>query len=262
MVHSFVAYIDESGDEGFAFLNPPQRASSEWFVLSALLVPGPTEIAALRQIDAVMKPIERARASAIHFHKLNHDQRVAMCTAIGESGATLISILIDKRRLNNAWLKLGYNLYFYATRYLLERISWLARDSHEGNPAPIEPVKIVFSNRARMSYDDLRAYVAKLKTQDTSIYWPAIDPNEISTKAHKDLVGLRMADCVASGFGFGLELSPLGFYESRYGECMAPRVYARGGRHRPYGMKFFPDVPAVDPQWRDRYAWLHNTFPK
>ena len=164
-----MAYIDESGDEGFVFADPPEHASSEWFILSALAVPGATEIAALRQIDAVMKPIERARGSIIHFHKLNHDQRVAMCTAIGESGATLVSILIDKWRLNNAWLQHGYNLYFYATRYLLERISWLARDTHIGN-APIDPVKLVFSNRSKMSYDDLRAYVTKLLARETSIY--------------------------------------------------------------------------------------------
>jgi Protein of unknown function (DUF3800) len=262
MAHSFVAYIDESGDEGFIFSDPPARASSEWFILSALVVPGDTEVAALRQIDAVMKPIEQGRGSIIHFHKLNHDQRVAMCTAIGESRATLFSILIDKRRLNNAWLQQGYNLYFYATRYLLERISWFARDEHEGNPAPIEPVKLVFSNRAKMSYDDLRAYVARLRRQETSIYWPAIDPAHLVTKTPKDRVGLRMVDCVASGFSYGLELSRLGFFEARYGECMAPRVYSRGGRHRPYGMKFFPDVPPVEPQWRDRYAWVHRAFPK
>ena len=37
MTASFVAYVDESGDEGFKFL-PNEQGSSRWFVLSALVV--------------------------------------------------------------------------------------------------------------------------------------------------------------------------------------------------------------------------------
>ena len=69
-----------------------------------------------------------------------------------------------------------------------------------------------------------------------------------------------MADCVASGFSYGLEVSRQGFCEPRYGEAMAARAYARNGRRRPYGMKFFPDVPPVVPAQRNRYLWVHQTF--
>lgn len=34
---SFVAYVDESGDEGFKFL-PNAQGSSRWFVLSAMVI--------------------------------------------------------------------------------------------------------------------------------------------------------------------------------------------------------------------------------
>ena len=37
MTSSFVAYMDESGDEGFKFL-PNDQGSSRWFVLSALVI--------------------------------------------------------------------------------------------------------------------------------------------------------------------------------------------------------------------------------
>lgn len=37
MTHSFVAYIDESGDEGFTFLEDGS-GSSRWLVLSALVM--------------------------------------------------------------------------------------------------------------------------------------------------------------------------------------------------------------------------------
>jgi len=35
---SFIAFIDEAGDEGFKFKDWPERASSEWFVLAACIV--------------------------------------------------------------------------------------------------------------------------------------------------------------------------------------------------------------------------------
>lgn len=37
MTASFVAYVDESGDEGFKFL-PNEKGSSRWFVLSAMVI--------------------------------------------------------------------------------------------------------------------------------------------------------------------------------------------------------------------------------
>jgi hypothetical protein len=37
MTASFVAYVDESGDEGFKFL-PNEQGSSRWFVLSAMVI--------------------------------------------------------------------------------------------------------------------------------------------------------------------------------------------------------------------------------
>jgi hypothetical protein len=37
MKSSFIAYVDESGDEGFVF-NPDGSGSSRWFVLSAAVI--------------------------------------------------------------------------------------------------------------------------------------------------------------------------------------------------------------------------------
>jgi hypothetical protein len=40
MPHRFVAYIDESGDEGFVFHDDrPEDGSSKWFVISAVVTP-------------------------------------------------------------------------------------------------------------------------------------------------------------------------------------------------------------------------------
>ncbi|WP_425999587.1 DUF3800 domain-containing protein [Caulobacter sp. DWR1-3-2b1] len=263
MTFSYVAYIDESGDEGFVFKPFPERASSQWFVLSALMIPAWMDVAEVRNLHQTIGPIESNRGSPIHFHKLSHEQRVTICASIGASNFKTISICIDKTRITNASLAEGYALYFYATRYLLERASWLARDELGQVKGGDGKVKFIFSNRSRMSYDDLKDYVDKLRTRsDVSVHWPAVDSGLITTKAHKDLVGLRAVDCVASGIRFGLELSNYGFCEDRYARLLAPSVYQRGGKTRPYGMKFFPSVPDIEPHRDDRYKWLNDLFPK
>jgi len=265
MAHSYVAYVDESGDEGFQFRDLPGKGSSQWFVLSALIIPSALELSQLRLVDTVIKPIEQARGKPIHFHKLNHEQRVAVCAAIGASDFMSINICIDKTRLTSAALKSGYALYFYATRYLIERFSWLARDALKNAPGD-GTVKMIFSNRTRMSYDDLRDYVRILRAgsvfTDTKIHWPAIVPELITSRAHDQLVGLRAADALASGIRWGLELTQYGHFEDRYARLMARNVYRRNGNARSYGLKFFPGPPARYASKPDHYAWCDEIFPK
>jgi hypothetical protein len=263
MTFSYVAYIDESGDEGFVFKPFPERASSQWFVLSALMIPSQMDVAEARVIHETIGPIEKNRGSPIHFHKLPHEQRVSICSAIGRSNFISISICIDKTKLNSSSFSSGYTLYFYATRYLIERISWLARDSFSPEKGGDGRAKIVFSNRSRMSYDDLRDYIDHLRTRDdVKIHWPAIDTTLITTKAHKDLVSLRAVDCVASGIRFGLELSAYGFCEDRYARLLAPSVYKRRENARSSGLKFFPAPPEMEAERENRYSWVWELFPK
>lgn len=49
MTATFVVYIDESGDEGFAF----DRGSSAWFVLLAVIVKKTEELATVKLVDTV-----------------------------------------------------------------------------------------------------------------------------------------------------------------------------------------------------------------
>lgn len=262
MAHSFVAYIDESGDEGFSFRPEPGFGSSEWFVISAVMIPTTRDIAENKKFHDVIRPIEKIRNAPIHFAKLSHEQRVAVCNGIGASQFRIISVCINKRELAGDGLRGKHRLYFYATRYLIERISWLARDrsaDHAGDGR----VRLVFSNRRQMSYDDLRTYVERLRSAppeaDIRIHWPAISADLVEPRPHNQLVGLRAVDTVASGIRYGLELTQYGFCEDRYGRMMEPRTYRHLGRALPYGMKFFPGAPAQTP---GRYGWIHELFPK
>lgn len=49
-------------------------------------------------------------------------------------------------------------LYRYATRLLIERVSWLCKDYQRAND-PDCSAELVFSNRSAMSYEDLCTYL-------------------------------------------------------------------------------------------------------
>jgi hypothetical protein len=49
---SFVVYVDESGDEGFAF-KEPYTGSSHWFVLSAVVTHKCLDLETVKLVDEV-----------------------------------------------------------------------------------------------------------------------------------------------------------------------------------------------------------------
>lgn len=75
-MHSFHAFIDESGDEGFTFKEFPERASSEWFVISAVILRASQEAFAARQFSEILAPLEAKRKAIIHFRTLPHEVRL------------------------------------------------------------------------------------------------------------------------------------------------------------------------------------------
>lgn len=63
MTASFVAYVDESGDEGFKFL-PNEQGSSRWFVLSALVIRKENDLQVDRYLRLMAKTIYRHKERA------------------------------------------------------------------------------------------------------------------------------------------------------------------------------------------------------
>ena len=162
-MHSYHAYIDESGDDGFVFKEWPERASSEWFVVSACVVRASRHSEASAVLHATIDPFESSHK--IHFAKLHHEQRVAIIHGLARTPMRTICICFNKRALGTAGHTLigdGRILYFYATRYLIERISWLARENANVSPGDGR-WKLHFSKCGGLSYPDVSAYFARLR---------------------------------------------------------------------------------------------------
>jgi hypothetical protein len=247
MKPSFLAYVDESGDEGFVF-NPDGTGSSRWFVLSAAVIRQTNDLQMVSCLKEVRTVLKKEPKTPLHFVDLKHEQRVPYLRRVGELPIRTVSVLVYKPLITEPekFQNTKYLLYRYATRLLLERVSWLGRDMRR----PVEGdgfTEVIFSNRSRMSYEDIREYLRLLRQQSEAdpnrvqVDWTVIDPERITAVDHSKLAGLQAADAVASGIHFALKVNRYGETEPGYLPHLKRTIYRHKETALGYGLKFWPE---------------------
>lgn len=247
MTTSFVAYIDESGDEGFVF-NADGTGSSRWFVLSAAVIRQVNDaqmVSCLKEARAVLgKPPK----TPLHFVGLKHDQRVPYIRRVGALSMRTVNVLVYKPLIAEPekFQSTKYLLYRYVTRLLLERVSWLCRDQRRADEGD-GFCEVIFSNRSNMSYGDMRDYLKLLLAQAeddpqrVQIDATVINPDQIRSVEHSKLAGLQVADAVASGFHFALKVNRYGETETGYLPHLKKTIYRHRSLAMGYGIKVWPE---------------------
>lgn len=253
---SFVAYIDESGCDGFDFAS----GASQWLVLSAAVFRKKTEPSDVLVVDRVTKELGKAANKPLHFVDLKHPQRVLYAMRVASVRMRAVSVIIHKPSITEKGaFQIKNHLYHYASRLLIERISWLCaahRKEGEGDGF----ARLVFSHRRTMSYEDFRLYLRGLKTMGTEIDWSAIDPGLVTASKHGDFRGLQIADCIASSFFQGLHLNRYGQSEGRYAESLRPIVWREGQSYAGAGVKIFPAECGRSLDLDGQHLWLARTY--
>jgi hypothetical protein len=216
----FIVYIDESGDEG---LDCTAGKSKRWFFLCAVIYPAKSENQILSMFDAVRLKMGKPDRFYFHFTKLKHDQRVALIHAIAQLDMRVICVRFDKPKLyESADWKQREKVYWYATKLLLERVSWECSDIVRKTKQAQKRAAVCFSNRGNLEYENLRDYLRKLKTdsdagkRNCNISWNCISPERIYTIPATQRVGLQVADAVCGAFHYAHSPNTLGFTEPRY----------------------------------------------
>lgn len=243
---SFVVYIDESGDEGFVF-NGDGSGSSRWFVLSAAVIRKVNDLQMVSCLKEVREVLGKPPKTPLHFVDMKHEQRVPYIRRVGELPIRTVNVLVHKPLINEPekFQNTKYRLYRYATRMLLERVSWLCRDQRrpdEGDGF----AEIIFSNRSNMSYDHIREYLRLLlrqhgdDPQKVQIDPTVIDPERIRSVEHFKLAGLQVADAVASGFHFAVKVNRYGETEAGYLPHLKKTLYRHEKNVLGYGIKVWP----------------------
>lgn len=244
---SFVVYIDESGDEGFVF-NGDGSGSSRWFVLSAAVIRKVNDLQMVSCLKDVREVLGKPPKMPLHFVDLKHEQRVPYIRRVGELPIRTVNVLIHKPLIAEPekFQNTKYLLYRYATRMLLERVSWLCRDQRQPGEGD-GFVEIIFSNRSNMSYDDIRNYLHLLmrqhhdNPQKVQIDPTVIDPERIRSVEHSKLAGLQVADAVASGFHFAVKVNRYGETETGYLSHLKKTLYRHQKTVLGYGIKVWPE---------------------
>lgn len=258
MTHTYVAYIDESGDDG---LDKPFRevgnagGSSKWLVISACLFRRTHSLDAVRWRDEISAKMPERKSRILHFARLNHGQKLATVQTIASKPLRALSVIAAKEPIPSGIYTDKHQLYFYMTRYLIERLSWLCRDHRPQAPEGDGRVAITFSRRGGMQYDEFQAYLERLKADQSGevrIHWPVVDIAAVSAVDHSKSASLQLADAIASAFAAGFEPDRYGNCEPRYAETLKPVTYHRKKNYLSYGVKMVPhhDACGLDAQQR------------
>ena len=123
------------------------------------------------------------------------DDGMANFRQVGSGGGSSHWLAVGKNTPNAGTFTNKNQLYFYLTRYLIERVSWLCRDKRRSVQEGNGMAKITFSRRGGLSYDGFRDYLEHLKgNHETQIHWPVIDIQAVDAQDHSRLAALQIAD--------------------------------------------------------------------
>ncbi|SFR97644.1 DUF3800 domain-containing protein [Sphingomonas jatrophae] len=258
MTGTFVAYIDESGCEG----GDHGKGASEWFGLTAVVTTQAHVPTLSERITAFRAEYRRSPDWSFKFTSLDPKRKIRICQALAEMPVLITSILVHKPSLTNEKLRTDHKrLYFYYGKFLVERISWICRDSKSATSED-KRCQLVFSKRSKFPYEELAKYIERLPEADRSsrAAWEHIDPALLSAVPHHESDGCLFADAAASALTLAVESTEFGITDNRPQIELLSRYYAPAKVYRGNSLKLFPSEADSFPMTDPRLAWMRFYF--
>ena len=246
MAHSFIAYIDESGDDGLSgrFRVPGKHGgSSHWLTIGAVVWRFSRDLDATGWAREILAQMPTRQRQVLHFKDLDHAQRIMAINGICARPMRMACVIANKPVIPEGTYGGKNQFYHHMSRFLIERISWLCRDMRPSVPEGDGRVKITFARRGGMSTDDFKNYLLRLRgadDPDIQIHWPVIDIDGIIARDQPSRYGLQLADLAVSGLTWALEPDHYGNCEPRFARALKPIVYNRNANYMSYGTKMMP----------------------
>lgn len=269
--YEYIAYIDEAGDPGLKKVKPlDANGSSEWLIIAATVVNAQRESEVVQWSKDFVNLSGSRQTKQIHFRKLNDKAQVATCLKFSELPLRAFVVCSNKKNMKN-WknpfadamavtlvgsLSRYQWFYYWVSRILLEKVTdWVFRHSMAtlGRPGKL---KIEFSERGGIRYDEIDQYYKLLKAHDRNgtqfidfdtINWQVIERELIEAYPHNSRAGLVLPDIVASSFfaacdkhDRGKPPNPLSAF--RLDPRMARRRLGPNELPAGYGVKLMPSV--------------------
>ena len=188
------AFIDESGQRS------RRGNSSPHFIMSAVVIPTDRLDKASDFLRDLRQTLRRQPGDELHWKNYSkHEQRTAACEAVAKQTDLLrvCSVVVCKEHLGPPPPGFQHDVaYLYTLRYLLERLSWLARDSPRDGG-----MQYTLAHVRRFPLWKLREYERRLKFIPTEIDWDHLDQSGGSIDQPNRLEYLQLADLAASATG-------------------------------------------------------------
>jgi len=223
------AYIDESGQRGHA------QGGSRHFVLSAVMYRSASITRATNLLAQLRTATGRQPTHELSFKKLSVPHRATVSTAIaGATWLKIATVVVCKDHIGNT-LPDDDTRYMFAFRFLLERISWLARSYGENADYTLAHIQ-------RFKIKNLRQYETALRSMKTEIKWEHLRLPGGQINQPRTLEQLQLADLVASSCGIAFNPPEnTALVETSYLLALRPRFYQPKGRPlTSYGLKMHP----------------------
>ena len=261
---SFAICIDESGDQGFTFEG--ENRSTDWFVISGIVFLNDR----LADVNAAIREAKQSIAwnnrKPLHFKRVNNERRVCVLNSIlrDQTLFRAISVLIHKPSLIEVEsLSSDNRLYFYYTRYLLERASWLCRDSREATEKSHGDgtARVIFSAMNEVSRASVGEYFEQLQGMQTQIDWSVLNPQQFETLRPGQHSGLQIADVVAGSF-YCPNHHCAGPRTDEWARMLRPVMYrSRRGKYQGYGIKLCPKQAENQNAQNALAPWAFQHYP-
>lgn len=263
----FTAYIDESGCDGFDF----EGGSTDFLVIGAVIC----RTSKLAQYPEAVSGARGHCKKADHWTfgsfkdlKNSQSQRWILAKQFSATKCQVVAVAVHKPTLTEAgWEANKDDLYFQASKFLVERISWACRDAHAVLPEEDARVNIVFSKKGNLRFEVFAEYMRTLKCDpqkySTNADWNHLDPDLVTSEQHDNSNPHHLAaDHFAAAVGVAINHAhkPHNMFDDRYARVWADRFYRANGNVMGNGFKVWPNDGYTVLRKEPRGQWLKMAF--
>ena len=250
--YKYIAYIDESGDDGLKKVRPlDANGSSEWLILSAVVISAHRESEPLVWVQDIVSGFKNQRNPFIHFSDLSPAKKAHACTSISQLPSRCFTVASNKknmrgyRNINAERVPTRNWFYCWMMRLLLERVTHFVKEDSLVRHGKIEKVKIEYSERGGHSYSQMKAYYNWLKDRPLHlpqgpVEWDVLHPDLQEVHKHKERAGLQLADVVASSFFKACDIVQTNGCDPQFAKLLMPRMARHNKLISGYGLKLMP----------------------
>lgn len=227
------AYVDEAGS------SVTNKTSSDHFVAGAIASDRRKDLkdCLSRLRDALGYPPGRVLHWADIGGNQSHLRKVKIVQTIAAARCRIVTVVVAKRRFPGKAALTRDQAYLYTLRFLLERLSWMARDAH-----PSLKLDYTIAHVRGFKKEKLREYERRLREdRRCRIEWGHVyGPGSIAGMS--EVEELQLADSVASSTYAAFEPNnrKWGLTERRYLVELRGRLYRCGSDLSSYGVKLHP----------------------